>query len=638
MPDPPVDVARWSEQNIELPQAVAANAGAFRVAKTPYLREIFDCLSPEHPCERVVVRKGAQLGFTTAGIAWLGSLARLVGGPMGMFLPTVELAKGYVKTKLNPVVDSSPGLDGFIYEQKSRDGRGSTQLYRGFPGGFWHLSGANSSAGLQMFTLRFLMKDELSEWQYDVEGRGDPSYLADSRTNSYQLVGRKIYEPSTPGSLPGCRITAKFMAGDQRLYNVPCLHCGTFQTIAWERFQYRDSPPYDARLECIKCGTLIPYRELEEMLEPGEWRALNPLGLYPSFDINGFYSPFMSWDAWVFDWFQSRGDVRKEKAFRQQGEGLPTEEAGEAPPWKTLFDRREDYPLGRIPPGGLALTAGIDVQGDRIEVEVVAWSHTLESWSVTYEVIEGDPTQAKVWQALDVWLARTYVDQWGRAWRVDMVAIDSGHLARMVYRWARLKSARVIAVKGAKSPNAPYLARGNRQQVTVGGRKHGVPLWLVGTHQMKLDIYDYLRLEREQADGVTATPLGYCHFPKAYGETYFKGLVSERLEDVTINGRPAKHFVVTAGVRNEPLDCRVYAMAAAERLGIFYWSEGRWRDRIAERGPPDMADTSELPLFAGGAGRPAAIGEEADDYDDPGADDDGEPMEDDAGDAGSIED
>ena len=40
----------------------------------------------------------------------------------------------------------------------------------------------------------------------------------------------------------------------------------------------------------------------------------------------------------------------------------------EAPDWQRLYDRREIYALGRVPTGGLFLTAGADVQKDRIKV------------------------------------------------------------------------------------------------------------------------------------------------------------------------------------------------------------------------------------------------------------------------------
>jgi phage terminase large subunit GpA-like protein len=44
----------------------------------------------------------------------------------------------------------------------------------------------------------------------------------------------------------------------------------------------------------------------------------------------------------------------------------------EAPDWQRLYERREQWQLGTIPSGGLFLTAGADVQKDRIEVSVWA--------------------------------------------------------------------------------------------------------------------------------------------------------------------------------------------------------------------------------------------------------------------------
>jgi hypothetical protein len=62
--------------------------------------------------------------------------------------------------------------------------------------------------------------------------------------------------------------------------------------------------------------------------------------------------------------------------------GLPFEEEAEAPEWQRLYERREAWRIGLVPEPGLFLTAGVDVQKDRIEVEVVAWGRGKESWSV----------------------------------------------------------------------------------------------------------------------------------------------------------------------------------------------------------------------------------------------------------------
>lgn len=80
----------------------------------------------------------------------------------------------------------------------------------------------------------------------------------------------------------------------------------------------------------------------------------------------------------------------------------------EAPDWERLYERREAYPVGIVPAGGLFLTAGVDVQRDRLECEVVAWGRNKESWSVDYRVLDGDTAQPEVWRKLDRLLGRDW--------------------------------------------------------------------------------------------------------------------------------------------------------------------------------------------------------------------------------------
>ncbi len=578
-----------------MPGGVSPRPGKFRMSEVPYLREIAECLEPAHGAERIPVMKGAQLGFTILGIGWMGYLAATAPGPAAVFQPTDGLAKGYMRTKWNPVQQASPGLSGIMRPQKRASADGSTTLFRVFEGGFCMIGGANSSAALQMYSLERVMKDELTEWEEDVGGRGDPSDQVDTRTDAYQ-ESRKIFEPSTPGRESTCRITVKFEEGDQRRYQVSCPHCGHEQVLLWERLRYREEPPHGAEYECADCHALIAHSAKRDMLARGRWVPAAP-GRPPSFAINQLYSPFTSWDGLVEKWLNAKGKPRREKVFCQQVRGEAWKDGGDPPPWKELHERREDYPLYRIPPGCVVLTAGGDVQGDRIEVEVVAWNRRLDSWSIAYDVIEGNTALPQVWADLDAWLGRKYEDSFGRMWPIDMMAIDSGFQTKNVYKWARPKTARVMACKGVGNPSAPYLSRGKRQQILVSGRAYGVGVWMVGTYSLKADLYDLLRLAWPD-DGRTFDP-GFCHFPKSYPETYFEGLTAESLVESMGPAGLRKKWLPKPGVPNEPLDVRVLNMAAAERLGLDYKPASWWADRLAERGVPAIDDPSDLPLFGG---------------------------------------
>ena len=97
--------------------------------------------------------------------------------------------------------------------------------------------------------------------------------------------------------------------------------------------------------------------------------------------------------------------------------------------------------LGRksLPDDILLLTAGVDVQDDRLECEIVGWraasaDEPPESWGVEYHVLPGDPAQPQVWAELDLLLSETWRTESRRELRVQMACVDSGgHHTQQVY-------------------------------------------------------------------------------------------------------------------------------------------------------------------------------------------------------------
>jgi phage terminase large subunit GpA-like protein len=92
---------------------------------------------------------------------------------------------------------------------------------------------------------------------------------------------------------------------------------------------------------------------------------------------------------------------------------------------------------------------------------------------------------------------------------------------------------------------------------------------------IKSEIFNFLK-QRKNEDG--SCPTGYCHFPE-YNTEYFKQLTAEQLVTKIVKGYPKRIWQKTRD-RNEALDCRVYARAAAIALGIDRWSENKW-ERLA---------------------------------------------------------
>jgi len=609
-PDPVLTVSEWADEARFVAAESSPRPGKWDTALVPYLREIMDCLSPcfEHVRE-VTFKKSAQVAGTEAGINLFGLIASRAPAPMLIVLPTIDEAKKYVDVKLQPAIDATPELRRAVKPARARSERGSTTMNKKFPGGFAQITGANSSKGLQMISVKILIKEELSEWPADVDGRGDPDQLAETRTTAF-TVDRKVFNNSTPGIKGMCRITKKYEASDQRRYFVPCPHCGHMQVLRWEQLTYNETFPYDANYTCERDGCAKPIEpgHKEWMVARGEWRATAPgPGRHPGFHINQLYSPFVPWDDTVKKWLEAKGDPVKEKVFTQQVLGEAYEAKGEAPDYLKLFARREDYKLGRIPFGALFLTLGGDVQGDRIEWAVWGWGIGKTSWLVDKGIVTGDTADLVTWSRMVPVVQRQYEDWQGKLWPIEAAAIDSGFNTQTVYTWVRRQGPRVIAVDGRPGHLAPALGTPTKQEVNWRGEKikGGVLLWPVGTWTLKAELYANLRKTiAGPADGIY--PAGYVHFPAdGVDEGYLQQLTAEYLVTHDRKGYQVQEWTKPKDARNEALDIRVYAGAAAVHLGIDRLTPAAWLRLAAERGAEPQQAQLNLALWQGLVGQAA---------------------------------
>lgn len=575
-PDPRMNVSEWADTHRHLSQNASGEPGPWRTERTPYLREIMDCLSPSSPVEKVVFMKGAQIGGTEAGNNWIGYVIHHAPGPMLAVQPTVEMAKRWSKQRVAGLIDSTPVLRERVKEARSRDS-GNTVQSKEFPGGILVMTGANSAVGLRSMPVRYLFLDEVDAYDFDVDGEGDPVSLASQRTITFG--NRKIFLVSTPTIQGFSRIELEYEASDRRRWWVPCPECNEYQVLDEKRLQWPKDQPEEAAYFCEHCGVAIPSHRKAWMNSRGVWRADNPVSAIAGFWLSGLNSPWLTW-AQIAERKAAAKDDAAMKVYVNTIEARTWAESGEAPEWQRLYDRREDYPIGIVPKGGIFLTAGVDVQKDRLEVEIVAWGQERESWSVDYRVFPGDPNREEVWKHVDDLLEETFPDAEGVELPIYRLAVDTGYATPAVYAWVRKKQLdRVIAVKGTNKTSAP-LGAVTHEDVTVQGKKkrRGFMVWPVGSSFCKSELYGFLRKDKptdEQLEAGEPYPSGYCHYPK-YPEEFFKQLTAERL--VTVKDRRGFPYREWRKLRerNEVLDCRVYARAAASSVGIDRFTEKAW--------------------------------------------------------------
>jgi phage terminase large subunit GpA-like protein len=596
-PDPLLTISQWADRYRWLSQRASAEHGRWRTERTPYLREIMDCLSPMSLIERTVFMKGAQIGGTECGNNWMGYIIHQAPGPMMAVQPTVEMAKRNSKQRIDPLIEESEVLRKLVRDPRSRDS-GNTVLSKDFPGGVLVMTGANSAVGLRSMAARYLFLDEVDAYPGDVEGEGDPITLAMARTRTF--ARRKVFLVSTPKITGMSRIESAYEESDQRKYWVPCPTCREFQILKFAQLRWPKGDPQSAVYICEHCGQEIRNHQKQSMLARGEWRAgAKGDGRTAGFHISSLYSPvgWFSWGDAAKQFEQAQKNPALLQVFVNTVLGETWTLLGEAPEWQKLYDRREDYKVGLVPRGGLFLTAGADVQKDRIEVEIAAWGRGKESWSVDYRVFEGDTSRAAVWEKLTGLLNESFTTESGLELPIMQLAVDSGFATIEVYQWARRQGGRVLVIKG--DSRTPSLI-GSASPVEVGPMgaklKRGVRVWPVNSGMAKEELYRWLRQDRPTDEDVAKGipfPSGYCHFPR-YSEEYFKQITAEQLVTKIVKGY-RRHEWQKMRERNEALDCRVYARAAAGRVGIDRFQEKHWGDLERRVGAPPVQDVKQPP-------------------------------------------
>lgn len=567
-PIPMMKISDWSDKNRFLSSESSAEPGPWRTSRTPYLRDILDDLSPNTPVTEVIAMKGVQLGYTEGGLNVVGCYIDIAPCPIMYVMPTIEMSKGISESRIDPMIDMSPSLKQRVKPSRSRDS-GNTKFTKRYPGGVLVLSGANSAASLRSRPVKVLVLDEVDAYPLSVDGEGSPIALAEKRTSTFGSK-RKIYKLSTPTIEGQSVISDEYEKTDKRKYHVPCPHCDHKQELKFANLKWTDSDYQSVLYFCEGCGTGIEERYKPRMLEQGEWVVTAPENRNPykkGYHINSLYSPlgWLSWAQIAEQWVDAQDNVNLMRVFVNTILGETYRDKGEAPPWENLYNRRETYDINIVPADVEFLTAGVDIQKDRIELEIVGWCRGKRSYSVDFRVLLGETSSKDVWDQLAKVVTETWKTESGAGMPLRMMAIDTGYNTQYVYEFCRrFDVTRVIPVKGQDTQQI-MIAPPRQVDVTASGKKIGkTKVWHVGVSLIKSEVYGFLREEKRE-DG--SIPHGYCHFPQ-YDTHYFKGLTAEQLE-MRINNRGYRVYMwVKKYQRNEPLDCRVYARAAASVVGL----------------------------------------------------------------------
>lgn len=598
-PDPQLSVSEWADQHRKLSAKGASEPGPWRTSRVPFLREIMDALSDHHPAREVILMKSTQVGGTEIGLNWAGYTIDSTPGPMLAVLPTIDVAEKWSKQRLASMIEESPRLRAKVAPARSRDS-GNTTLVKEFEGGLLILGGANSAASLSSMPVKKLLLDEVDRFPLEVEDEGDPVDLAEARQTSF--AGRKTFKISSPTIESLSRINKDWKRSDQRRYWVPCPDCGEFQVLRFDNLKWTEGNPDDARYACEHCGVLIAEHYKADMLERGTWRPDQPersaLGVL-GFHINGLYTPpglGRTWAEIARRWMEVHRDPVRFKVFVNTILGECYEDPNEKLDWEELKARSEPYALRTVPRGCLMLTAGVDVQKDRLECTLAGWGRNETCWVLDHIVLPGDPTRPDVWNDLDQYLSRPLRNAFGVDLRIAATAVDSGYLTDDVLHFTRLHRARnVFATKGSGDRGRTILGRPNKIDYTWRGtvQKRGAEIWLVGVDSAKHRLFARLASDRTAA----LPDHRHVHFSQDLTDDWFMQLTAE------VYDPNKRRWIKLSNRRNEALDTLLLASVAAmhPRVRVHMLRDADW-ERLA-----GMIEPAEGDLFAAAPAIPVRV-------------------------------
>lgn len=564
---PPDDltVSQWAEKKRILSSEASAESGKWRNDRTPYLREPMDAFT-DPKTTHIIMVAASQVGKSEFLNNAIGYIIDEDPGSILFIHPTTIDAKEYSKLRIAPMIRDCPSLKDKVRNPKSRDS-GNTILQKTYPGGILTMCGSTEAHALASKPIRYVFGDERDRWATSAGSEGDPWGLAMARQTTF--YNAKAVEVSTPTIKNASAIESAYYTGTMERWKTQCPHCGGYHEIQWKDIRYDCEEKAVGQNKtiliksiyyfCPECGCASTEAEMKR--QPARWEAENPSAYENgtrSFWLNAFVSSWASWESIVRKFISAQGDTRKMQVVYNTCFGQVWENRGDMQDEDTLLTRRENYEA-ELPDGVLALTCGVDTQDDRLEYEVVGHGHFGETWGIQKGILMGRPDDPETWQRLDDVINHVYRFADGIGLTICMTFVDEGgHFTQDVRLQCRARiGKKVFCIKGRGGPDIPYTSPPKTQKIIIGGKAVGT-CWQyqIGVDSGKQIIMDNLRVE-------TPGP-HYCHFPKRddYGATYFNGLLSERYVFKSNRKNGWGWEKIPGHERNEPLDCRNYAMAA----------------------------------------------------------------------------
>lgn len=545
-------VSEWAEKYRILDES-SNFQGRWSNDITPYLIGIMDTFNDPY-IQEINFVKPTQVGGTEAMLNMLGWIIMDDPAPTMIVYPSDDLAKDTSNDRLKPSLTKTPEINERFYKNASKE------LNLKFRGMSIYLRGSNSPSKLASKAIKYLFFDEIDKMEGATKKEASPYNLAKERTRTY-IYSKKIYTCSTPTLKTNYVWQIHEDADEQRNYFVPCPHCGEYIVLRWKQIKYPDegdSSEEKARKAiyiCQECGCEITDKDKIGMLRKGEWRAVKKKGggraRKVSFWLNALYSRFLTWADIAKEFLDSKEDPDKLQNFVNSWLAEPWEDTKLKTTTDLVLERQTELEQYVVPEWAKLLTGGVDVQENCLYWTIRAWGDFITSQNICHG-------QAFSLAEIERIMNLEYLSESGKQNVVNLAYIDSGYETDKVYDFCANNSDWALPAKGSSNPMQSHYKFSTVNKTSSNA--HGMNLVIVDGDKYKDMIA--ARMRRPNGNGSWMV---------------YRGCDKEYAEQVTaehkVNVKNGKKTVVkwvqkTSHADNHYLDAEVYAMAAADALGV----------------------------------------------------------------------
>ena len=607
----------WVEQNIVMPGKPFP--GPFKYSRTPYTREIIDCLSPDHPARKIAVMKGAQIGFSSGviypGIGWI---IKNAPGNTILTVGNINLIPE-ASEKLDLMIDNAK-LREFIrpnVQRKRANKSGDTNVKKEFENGYTMIANANNHKSIRQVDLMYGFFDDIESVRISSKESGNTFDLFEQRFAAYADSCKQFYI-STPEIKGQSNIEYAYNQGDKRAYLIPCPCCGEFIKLEWRIEIGEDVAGMFWKLDnhgrviessvgyvCQSCAGFFKDNNKQKLLNEGFWKptAVPLVRAFYSYHISSLYAPvgMFDWRHYVAKYIEANppGQASIEDKMQTHTNlclGLPYASERDQPKANSIQKNQRKYEPGTIPErisisdgnGKIVmLTCAVDMNGTekdgRLDYEIVGWSESGASYSILHGSIgtfvpreNSIPVEKRqdrkkwtyefnkensVWPVLEELLSKKYATESGREMPVFYTGLDCGHFTTLAYSYLDTTVNNVVGLKGTGED--AFIKFGIDVPLFKHARERE-KLYILQVGLIKDNLSNYMMLNWSVGESVQ--PPNFMNFPASgngmYGfSNYFEHYEAEhRVIGKSADGRgvSAKWEKVSSTAQNHMWDCRVY--------------------------------------------------------------------------------